>query len=90
MAKNRGEVRVTIGKPAETPDVAGEFCCPIQTTGLGDDEFVTATYGVDGFQAIELALRFIGWQLAEINAKNGGRLRWLDEPLPKEWEHQEH
>src|SRR5215469_12399014 len=83
--KNR-EVLVTIGKPAETPGVAEEFYCPIQTTGLGDDEFVTAIFGVDGFQAIELALRFIGQRLAEINAKNGGHLRWLDGPLPKVWE----
>jgi hypothetical protein len=37
----------------------------------------------------ELALRFIGWQLADINIKNGGRLRWLDEQLPKEWAQQE-
>ena len=82
------EVLVTIGKPAETPDVAGEFYCPIQTTGLGNDEFVTAIFGVDGFQAIELALRYISWRLADINTKNGGRLRWLDEQLPKEWAHQ--
>jgi hypothetical protein len=83
--KNR-EVLVTIGKPAETPGVAEEFYCPIQTTGLGDDEFVTAVFGVDGFQAIELALRFISQRLTEINGKNGGRLRWLDGQLPHEWE----
>jgi hypothetical protein len=83
------EVLVTIGKPAETPGGTGEFYCPIQTTGLGDDEFVTAIFGVDGFQAIELALRFVGWRLADINAKNGGRLRWLAEQLPKEWEQRE-
>ena len=58
-------------------------------TGLGDNEFVTAIFGVDGFQSIELALRFIGQRLADINAKNGGRLRWLDGQLPKEWEQQE-
>ena len=76
-------------KPAETPGVAGEFYRPIQMTGLGDNEFVTAIFGVDGFQSIELALRFIGQRLADINAKNGGRLRWLDGQLPKEWEQQE-
>jgi len=58
-------------------------------TGLGDNEFVTAIFGVDGFQSIELALRFIGQRLADINAKNGGRLRWLDGQPPKEWEQQE-
>lgn len=47
---------------------------------------MTAIFGVDAFQAIELALRYISRRLADINAKNGGRLRWLDEQLPKEWE----
>jgi len=84
------EVLVTIGKPAETPGVTGEFYCPIQTAGLGDDEICTAIIGIDEFQAIELALRYIVRRLTDINAKNGGRLRWLDERLPKEWELHEH
>ncbi len=79
------EVLVSIGKPAEAPDGQGEFYCPIHTAGLGNDEIVTAIFGVDGFQAIELALRFIGWRLDDINSKNGHRLRWLDGQLPKEW-----
>jgi len=83
------EVLVSIGKPAEPPDSQGEFYCPIHTVGLGNDEIVTAISGVDGFQAIELALRFIGWRLADINSKNGGRLRWLDGQLPKEWAQKE-
>ncbi len=86
------EVVVSIGKPVETPGVDAEFYCPIQTTGLGDFDLVTAIYGVDGFQAIELALRFIGYRLADINAKSGDRLRWKfgdDGHLPKEWAQQE-
>ena len=83
------EVLVSIGKPAEASDSQGEFCCPIRTVGLGNDEIVTAIFGVDGFQAIELALRFVGWRLADINSKNGGRLRWLDGQLPKEWAQKE-
>jgi|SRR5579863_1844493 len=79
------EVSVRIGKPAEAPDSQGEFYCPIHTVGLGKDEIVTAIFGVDGFQAIGLALRFIGSRLADINSKNGGRLRWLDGQLPEEW-----
>ena len=54
-----------------------------------DGHIVTAIFGVDGFQAIELALQFIGWRLADINSKNGGRLRWLDGELPKEWAQKE-
>lgn len=83
------EVTVNIGRPAETPGIQGEFYCPIRTTGLGDDEIVTAIFGIDAFQALELALRFVGWRLADISVRNGGRLRWLDEQLPKEWAQQE-
>jgi hypothetical protein len=80
-----GEVLVSIGKPAEDPIREEWFYCPIQTSGLGKDEFTTATFGVDALQAIELAVRFVGHRLADINEKNGGRLRWLDGELPKEW-----
>jgi hypothetical protein len=83
------EVLVSIGKPAETPGVQGEFYCPIRTTGFGSDEITTAIFGIDAFQAIELALRFIHSRLTDINLKNGGRLRWLDEQLPNGWAQQE-
>ena len=79
----KGEVLVSIGRPA--PSAPGEFYCPIETTGLGDDEFATAIFGTDGFQAIELAIRFAGWRLADINTRKGGRLRWGNGQLPKEW-----
>ena len=81
-------VLVSIGKPKEAPRGTGEFYCPIQTNGFGDDEFVQPIFGVDGFQAIELALRFIGYRLTDINAKNGRKLRWEfgdNGELPKEW-----
>jgi hypothetical protein len=83
------EVLVSIGKPIEAPDSKGEFYCPIHTVGLGDEEIVTTIFGVDSFQAIELALRFIGWRLADINSKNGSRLRWLGVELPTEWAQKE-
>lgn len=44
--------------------------------------------GFDGFQAIELALRLVGYRLTEINARSGGRLRWQfgdNGRLPDEW-----
>lgn len=82
------ELVVSIGKPEATPGGEGEFYCPIQTTGFGDDQSVQPIFGVDALQAIELAIRFIGWRLMDINEKNGGRLRWQfgdDGQLPKEW-----
>ena len=79
---------VSIGKPAQTPDHKGEFYCPIQTTGFGNDESVQAIFGVDGFQAIELSMKFIEHRLADIDEKSGNRLRWAfgdDNRIPKEW-----
>lgn len=83
------EVLVRIGKPAETPGVASEFYCPIQTTGLGSNELDTAVFGIDALQAIELAIRFVRYRLVDINASNDGCLRWLDEPLPADWAQEE-
>jgi hypothetical protein len=86
------QLLVRIGKPEETPGVEGEFYCPIQMHGFGDDEAVQAICGVDGFHAIELALRFIGYRLADIDAKNGRRLRWQfgdDGRIPEDWAQKE-
>ena len=77
------EVLVSIGKPAEVPCPETWFYCPTQTSGLGKYDFLTTICGVDAFQAIELALRFVGSSLADIDAKSGARLRWPDRPLPK-------
>lgn len=83
------EVLVSIGKPSEAPNSQAEFYCPIHSVGLGNDEIITAISGVDGFHALELALRFMRSRLADINSKNGGRLRWLDAQLPNEWAQKE-
>ena len=32
--------------------------------------------GVDAFQAMQLAMQFIGGTLMQLNRKNDGRLRW--------------
>lgn len=83
------EVLVTIGRPIETAVVQGECYCPSRTTGLGNDEIVTRIFGIDACQAIEPALKVHRWRLADVNVKNGGRLRWLDERLPKGWTQRE-
>jgi hypothetical protein len=68
----RLEVLVSIGKPEEIPGPETWFHCPIQTSGLGKYDFLTTICGVDAFQAIELALRFVDSRLADIDAKSGG------------------
>ena len=83
------QLLVSIGKPNQSPDTKGEFYCPIQTSGFGDDERVEAIFGVDAFQALELALQYVGWRLSAIDREGGGRLRWEfgdDGRIPKEWE----
>lgn len=81
------ELLVSIGKPAQTPDHM-DYYCPIQTSGFGDDESVRAIFGIDAFQALELAMRFIEYTMADIDDKSGGQLRWEfgdDKRIPREW-----
>ena len=82
--KPRRELHVRIGKPSPAPTELGGFYCPIEMTGFRADK-PTAIFGVDAFQAIELALRFVCYRVTSINDEHGGRLRWEDGELPKEW-----
>jgi hypothetical protein len=83
------QLLVSVGKPTQSPDTQGEFYCPIQTSGFGNNEQVEAIFGVDAFQALELAMRYVGWRLSAIDRESGGLLRWEfgdDGRIPKEWE----
>lgn len=83
------QLLVSIGKPNQLPDTKGEFYCPIQTSGFGDDERIEAIFGVDAFQALELAMRYVCFRLSAINRESGGRLRWEfgdNGRIPEEWE----
>jgi hypothetical protein len=83
------QLLVSIGKPTQSPEGEGEFYCPIQTSGFGDDEGLEAIFGVDAFQALELAIRYVGWRVFAIDHESGGRLRWDFGDagrIPKEWE----
>ena len=68
------EILVKMGAPQKTPGEE-DFYCPFQITGIGDDR-PEAFLGVDGFQAMQLAMRYIGLKLMRLNRKNGGQLRW--------------
>lgn len=46
-----------------------------QVTGISDER-VDRIFGIDAFQAIELALRFISVWLMLLTRDAGGRLRW--------------
>ena len=68
------EILIKMGLPQKTPGEE-DFYCPFQITGI-DDARPQAIIGIDAFQAMQLAMRYIGARLALLNRNNGGRLRW--------------
>lgn len=83
------QLLVSIGKPTQSSNTEGEFYCPIEMSGLGNDEQVEPIFGIDAFQSLELAMQFVRWRLSAIDRESGGRLRWEfgdDGRIPKEWE----
>jgi hypothetical protein len=74
------EVLVKLGRPRPSLDApeSGEYFCPFQITGIGDER-VRYAAGVDAFQAIELTLRLIGASLRRLNGEAGGKLRWASD-----------
>jgi hypothetical protein len=71
------QVRVLIGEPRCLSDSTDCFC-PYQVIGLVE-ETVRYTEGVDGAQAIYLAMEAVGTLLAATPEARGGRLTWYGE-----------
>ena len=69
-----GEVILYLGKPQPFPDSSG-FFCPLQILGVGDEK-VRYAGGVDGIQALQLALRMAGSLLDTLAPDVRGKLRW--------------
>jgi hypothetical protein len=83
-----GKVIVSLGKPEKLPDSTGYYC-PFQIIGLGPAK-VRCAFGIDAFQAIQLAMTAIGAFLTSLNESEGNKLRWegddegrLGFPLPE-------
>jgi hypothetical protein len=74
---DRREVRVLIGAPTPIPD-SPDFFCPYQVVGL-DDPTVRYTEGVDGAQALYLAMESVGTLLASTVEARTGQLTWYGE-----------
>ena len=55
-------IMVRLGKPERDPLQGGDWRCPLQIQGLGDDEVFYA-HGVDAFQALELGFKILGIRL---------------------------
>lgn len=70
------EVRVLVGRPFPDPAPDGDWICPVQILGVGDEK-IADVYGIDAIQALMLALRKAGIDLAAAG-RRGLELRWLD------------
>lgn len=70
------EIRVRLGRPFSDPDPEGDWICPVQILGLGDEE-IANVYGIDAIQALTLALQKVGIDLAAAT-RSGLELRWLE------------
>jgi hypothetical protein len=71
------EVRVLIGAPTPIPE-SPDFYCTYQVVGLADAT-VRYTEGVDGAQAMYLAMEAVGSLLASTHEWRSGRLTWYGE-----------
>src|ERR1700761_4580454 len=70
------KIVVKMGKPRPLPNgIGSDYYCPIQITGIGREK-VMPVAGVDAFQAIELAFKILGAQLAALNNEYHGQLGW--------------
>ncbi|AEB45605.1 DUF6968 family protein [Micromonospora maris] len=74
------ELVVRLGKPDPDPlSHHGDWGCPFQVEGLGEDSVQTA-YGVDSLQALLLAAYRVRLLLAEHAEQTSARLDWLGQP----------
>lgn len=76
-----GEARrvvVRFGRPEPDPASGGDWRCPVQITGIGEDE-VRYAFGVDPLQALQLALQMAGARLFAAQGRSG-TITWLDMP----------
>jgi len=67
-------ITVKLGKPLEFPDETG-FYAPFQIIGVGSEKAKYAG-GVDGIQALQLAMKMIGAYLNAIREEQAAELTW--------------
>jgi hypothetical protein len=72
------DVRVRIGRPRPFDATESDFYCPFQVVGVGDERIHT-TGGIDGVQALELAIWMLPTLLDELRRDCPG-LGWEDAP----------
>jgi hypothetical protein len=73
----RHPVTIRVGKPCRGGP-GGQWYCPTQIVGIGD-EAVRATYGVDGYQALQLSFVRLRAEIADSAREDGVDLVWSDD-----------
>ena len=75
-------LRLEIGEPVQDVETVGgmDWRCPVRWTE-GDATKVHSLYGVDSMQALQQAMQWIAYALAELDASEGVSLRFLDWPF---------
>ncbi|WP_407676264.1 DUF6968 family protein [Plantactinospora alkalitolerans] len=76
---SRTPVVLRIGNPLPDALPGGDWYCPHQILGLGD-EAVRASFGVDSLQALLLSVYALRLKLAERAETASVRLDWLGQP----------
>jgi hypothetical protein len=71
------EVIVRLGKPRMSAE-ADDFSCEVHIAGFNDDK-ISRIFGLDAFQAIQLALRYISVSLQLFRERSGQALYWTSE-----------
>jgi hypothetical protein len=73
-------VVLRIGRPIKDPTTrrSGDWCVPLQIDGLGPGKLVPV-WGVDGLQALVLALDYARRSLTQWTEEAEGTIFWLDE-----------
>ena len=68
------KVDILIGMPSQFPDSIDYFV-PYQIKRSGTDAVKYAA-GIDAVQALQLAMKMIGYEIQALNESLGGALRW--------------
>ncbi len=74
IADSGAKVIVGIGTPKNFPD-SSDYYCPYEIRGLGNDKIRYAG-GIDGVQALLLALQMVGAELYTSEEGKAGTLIW--------------
>lgn len=69
-------VLVRFGRPEPDPLTGGDWRCPFQIVGIGDDG-VQFAFGVDAVHALQLAFMMVGAMLSSAQGPRQ-RITWLD------------